>query len=56
MTLIVGRPAAQSCLESLLVAARKIGLDWSALLRSVADITGRGMAPLLQDFLASHAA
>src|SRR5207247_1360165 len=42
-------------LESLLVAARKIGLDWGALLRSVADISGRGMAPLLQDFLANHA-
>jgi hypothetical protein len=42
-------------LESLLVAARKIGLDWSALVQSVADISGRGMGPLLRDFLANHA-
>jgi len=41
-------------LQSLLVAAREIGLDWSALVRSVADISGRGMAPLLLDFLANH--
>ena len=38
-------------LGSLLVAAREIGLDWSALVRSVACVSGPGMAALMQDSL-----
>jgi hypothetical protein len=41
-------------LGSELGAARKIGLDWSALVRGVAGISGPGMAALLQDFLGNH--
>jgi len=41
---------------SLLLAARKIGLDWSALIHGVAAISGPGMAALFQDFLTNHPA
>lgn len=41
-------------LGSELVAARKIGLNWSALVREVAGTSGPGMAALLQDFLRNH--
>jgi len=43
-------------LQRLLVAARHIGIDWSALVLSVADTAGDGMAALYRDFLKNHPA
>jgi len=41
-------------LGSLLKAAREVHLDWSALVLSIADISGPGMAALFKDFLGNH--
>jgi hypothetical protein len=41
-------------LGSLLKAAREVHLDWSAVVLSIADVSGPGMTALLTDFLGNH--